>query len=168
MPAGGGARGARARRHSCTHNTAHSTNGCPHHLCPHRGSRRLVRWPQGRHQGHQRHRQDRHARHLDARLRAPLLPRRLPPLVRTSRRGDDATRHARGGRSKNPPGRAFRRSRPAIAPSRTRPRERARRDETSAAERSPTVSGGVRRLFSPPAPRVPDPAPLARDPRHTA
>ena len=51
---------------------------------------------------------------------------------------------------------------------RSRPRERARRDETSAAERSPTVSGGVRRLFSPPAPRVPDPAPLARDPRHTA
>ena len=51
---------------------------------------------------------------------------------------------------------------------RSRPRERARRDETSAAERSPTVSGGVRRLFCPPAPRVPDPAPLARDPRHTA
>ena len=86
---------------------------------------------------------------------SPPLPRRLPPLVRTSRRGDDATRHARGGRSKNPPGRAFRRSRPAIAPSRTR---ETRRDERGW-ERSPTVSGGVRRLFSPPPRAFPTPRP---------
>ena len=99
-------------------------------------------------------------------MRATWMPGSEPPPTSTApspgaylapRRRRDATRAQ--GSIEEFPGRAGRRSRPAIAPSRA---ARARRDETSAAERSPTVSGGVRLLFSPRPARSRPRAPRAR------